>query len=94
MIKKDNPMIALKYIAEDERWKNKNSSITNYRSFYSDTLDKINEALPNSKASKAYYIQGLAVVETKAYYNIQQRCWVTNSDEQRPEMYEDGGQNV
>ena len=91
---KDKPMVALKYIPTEERWQNKNSSILNYRSFYSDTLDKLNDALPNSKNAKAYYIQGLAVVETKAYYNIQQRCWVTNSTEHRPEMYKDEGQNV
>ena len=90
-----NPMIPLKYLPKKQRWVDKKSNVSKYSSFFSDTIDKLNEALPLSNKAKTYYIQGLAVIETKAKYNIlDQRCWVTTSDAQPPKIYEDSGQNV
>ena len=86
--------VALKYIPKEQRWADKDSNISTYSSFFSDTIDKLKDVLPLSFNAKEYYIQGLAVLETKAKYTITKRCWVTTSKLHPPKIYEDSGQNV
>ena len=91
----EQPMIALKYIPKSERFLAQSDDMNKYNSHFSEVMDKIKLALPISCNERMYTIQGLAVVETRAHFDIPSRCWVTTHNKYpKQKIYKDGGQNV
>lgn len=91
----EQPMVALQYIDESDRWVSDDDNINKYNSYFSQIIDTIKSALPISGNDRMYTIQGLAIVETRAHFKIPSRCWVTTHNKYPQQViYEDNGQNV